>query len=134
MGNFKNNQQFTSPGKLAVENLMKFYDIELDMMANELIDSLTPAVKSMQAVQIVLQMQIELADHIKSKGNSDKALKSAKRLKELYLCVMSLNTLTGDINTLQLANRELNASMKLLKIENEELKSQIENVIKAETF
>ena len=134
MSNFENSKQFTSPGKVAVENLMKFYDIELDMMANELVDSLTPAVKSMQAVQIVLQMQMELADHIKSKGTSNKAIRSAKRLNELYMCVVSLNRITGDLNTLQLSNRELNARLNLLKTENQELKRQIDNVINAENF
>lgn len=131
---FENKYPFSSPGKVTTEALMQFYDLELGTMANELVDSLTPAVKSMQAVQIVLQMQLELADYVKEKGKSDKAIKSAKRLFELYDCVVSLNRLTGDLNTLQLTNRELHGKMQVLRNENAELKLKIENMVKAENF
>ncbi len=134
MANYKNNYPFSSPGKVTVEKLMEFYDTELDMMSNDLVDSLTPAVKSMQAVQIVLQMQIELADHIKAKGTSNKAATAAKRLFEIYGCVVSLNRLTGDLNTMQLTNMELNGRMKVLQLENSKLKQQLENIAKSETF
>lgn len=134
MNNFKNSTYFESPGKVTIENLMQFYDVELGMMANELVDSLTPAVKSMRAVQIVLQMQIELADHIKQKGESDKGLKSAKRLFELFDCVTSLNRLTGDLNTLQLTNREQAGKILVLRKNNADMRRRLENIEKAENF
>lgn len=134
MSDFKNKYPFGSPTKVNMENLMDFYDIEMGMMQNELMDTLSPAVNSMRAIQIVLQMQIELADHVKVRGISDKAKISAKRLFELYDSVYQLNRLTGDLNTLQLTNRELSGKMQVLKNENNALKQQIENIIKAEQF
>jgi hypothetical protein len=131
MNNYKSSGYFGSPTKALIDNLLRFYDLEMGMMSNDLIDSLTPSIKSMEAIQIILQMQLELADYIKEKGKSDKALKSAKRLLKLYDCVQFLNRLTGDLNTLQLTNRDIYSKIQLLRVENADIKKQLSNMIKA---
>lgn len=117
-----------------MENLMSFYDFELGAIANELSETLTPSVISMQVIQLIIQMQIEMADFIKKNGKSDRAEKSARRLMDIYSLMVKLNSFTGEMNAMKLRNREIIGKYKLLIQENIELKRKLKTVEDAENY
>lgn len=125
---------YGSPNKVALENLLEFYTADLQITISQMVDTLSPAVLSMEAVQIVLQMMIQNTEYVQKNGKSEKANESAKKLMKLFECVTKLNKITGDMNTLQLQNKEFYVKMKLAQKENIELKQRLQNIVDAENF
>jgi hypothetical protein len=125
---------FGSPKQALHEQLFQFYDIELQQMSSEIIDTLEPSVISMEATQLVLQMLIELAEHIKLRGQSDRAGKSAKRLTRLLELICKFDKVTGNMAKLKTDNRELWQMIYKLRAEKQALQTKIDNIIAAEQF
>ena len=125
-------EKYGSIKQVIDRDLIAFYDIELQLMAQEYIDTLSPAVTSMEIVQIALQMMIETVEFVKKNGKSDLTEKRTARATRLFELASRLNTLTGDNNTLQLNNKELGRQIVKLRIENIELKKQLD--IQAKTY
>lgn len=124
-------EKYHSIKQSAQEELMRFYDAELYLMATDWIDTYTPATLSMEATAIVVRMMIELNEFIQAKGKSDRTEKSNTRLKRLFEIICKLNNLTGDLNTLKLNNKELWLQLGREKKKNADLKQQVDNIKKA---
>jgi len=124
-------EKYGSIKKAVDDELISFYNLELQMMAMERVDDLTPAVVSMEISQIAIQQLIELAEYVKKNGKSEATQKRMTRCMRLLDLSCKLNTLTGDLNTMKLNNKELARTVGMLRIKNAELIKQLEGVKKS---
>lgn len=122
---------FGSQNNALAEQLIDFQRNELSILSQTYMDVLTPSVTSMKATQVVIEMLLELGDHIKKNGKSERLEKSVKRLFNLLDLIAKLNNLTGDLNTLKLSNNSIMAENHLLRVDNINLKKEIEAMIKS---
>lgn len=115
-----------SLSKNALESLCLFQEVDLEIIISETIDVLSPSVISMEATQIVLQMMIQNSEHTQKFGKSEKARASAKKLIRLYELISKFNSMTGDMNTLKLQNKEFYIKMNLAQKEADQLRNKLD--------
>lgn len=116
----------TSLSKNALESLCLFQETDLQIIISETIDTLAPSVISMEAMQIVFQMMIQNTEHIQKFGKSEKSNASVKKLTRLYELISKFNSMTGDMNTLKLQNKEFYIKMNLAQKEADQLRNKLD--------
>lgn len=108
--------------------------LQLIVIENELKDNMEVSVLVSKLTKHILQMLIEYGDFIKNKTETEAHKRSRKRLSELLDISSRLTNIDSNSQSFMLFNRELATKIQLLRIENSELKRQIENMVKAEEY
>lgn len=108
--------------------------LQLVVIENELKDNMEVSVLVSKLTKHILQMLIEYGDFIKNKTETEAHKRSRKRLSELLDISSRLMNIDSNYQSFKLFNRELATKIQLLRIENIELKRQIENMVKAEEY
>jgi len=116
----------------ALEDGFDLRELEIQQLINARVDDMEPAVISDKITLLCLEMLIEYTEFVMKKGKETEAnLKSKKRLVDMLGLVSRLSGLTSNLNTLKLINRGQVTKINLLRVENAELKQQVDNMKKA---
>lgn len=107
---------------------------EIRLFESELQDVLTPSVIASRVTCTLAEMVGELLEFEKLKGASDKTRASKKRLVSLILDTEKLNSMSVQLNTLQLANKFLFGQYQLQRIERLKIADELNRITGSENF
>lgn len=128
---------YTQELKKRIDDLQDGIDgknLELQVMENEMTDVFKSSVAASQITQMVLQIMIELNQHVQKKGWSDAARASQTRLIKMLGAASVMMSATDENYRLKLVNAELYKNYQLLRVQNKEMRLKLENIEKAENF
>jgi len=109
-------------------------DAENYLLQSEMQDTLSPATTIMKLNQIVLGMICELNEFIRLKARSKKTDDSMARLAKIIELVACMDAISTSNYTLKCSNKYLMGVIGRYRLENQELKTKLNNILKAENF
>lgn len=122
---------FNVPSKKDVSDAYVKINDEIGTDLHVLNDPFRHSLALMEITQTVLKMNIEVAEHIKQKGITDKSKASYARLQRLLKLTLDLNNV-GDINMdYKSAGVELLMQSRAKDLRIEQLEKELENSRKA---
>ncbi len=117
----------------ALEDGFDMYQVELGLLENEIQEINTPNQLLGEQTGLLLEMLSEVVEFGKKKP-SERVAASKKRLLELLSINTRLNQIVSYNQSLKVFNKQLVGSIQVLRLENSDLKRQIENMVKAEEY
>jgi len=117
-----------------LENTVESKSVEIRLFESELQDVLTPSLIASRVTCTLAEMIGELLEFEKTKGANDKTRASKKRLVSLILDTEKLNSMSVQLNTLQLANKFLFGQYQLQRIERLKIADELNRITGSENF
>lgn len=111
-----------------IKNQIDVKEAEISLLKDELTDTLTPSVKTLECIEIVIGMICDLNLYIQKNGNNDAALKSKERLTKLFSNLHDLSSIAETNYSLKLTNRNLHTQNNLVRVENNNLNKELKNL------
>ena len=109
-------------------------DLQLLVIQNDLVDVNKPSMAIFKSLMVLMEMQLEIVGYAAKNGWTAKAKASMERLNGLVDLNRSLDMVADSNYKLKNMNSMLHTNYQLLRIENKELKQQLQAVKEAEDW
>lgn len=102
--------------------------VEIALLQSEMVDMLKPNVLLMKLTQLHLEMLMEIQEFRLKNKTTERVLKSYERLLKLLDISTQLSGLGDKAQSLKLFNKELVGRMQMLRLENSNLKKELNKI------
>lgn len=109
-------------------------EAQIAILESEMQDATTPSNLLIEIKSAVMDMLFDVVKFEKSKGVSEKSKDNKSRLETLLDKIDAINKVANMAYNLKGINRKLHAAYQLLRIENSELKAELQKIADAEKF
>lgn len=120
--------QFNSIAKANNDQLLELVNDDMQVMATWITDTMSPVISCSAQKTILYEMESEIQEHIKTKGTSDKAESSLKRIESLITLNEKIFNVCSENRMLQLSIQHAERKMSVLAEENRKYKKRIEAI------
>lgn len=109
----------------AMSDQFDIKSIEIGLLQSEMVDTLKPNRLLSELNSDIIDMMNDLIEYEKKTKLTPRMQASKKRLINMLFVASELSELGSRINSLKLFNRELAGSIQLLRVENADLRKQL---------
>lgn len=117
-----------------LEDTIDSKNVELRLFESNLQDSITSQVIASSVTCTLAEMIGELLEFERLKGSTDKTKASKERLIKLIFETEKLNVMSARLATLKLLNKDIHSAYQRLRVENHDLKEQLQKISDAHNF